>query len=526
MSNSLLPRLKEVVFKKRRNVLMYGEGGTGKSYNIKLLLQEAIKKQKVMHLTSTTGLSALAIDGMTIHRWSGIKLGEEPIDIIISEIYKKNRECLERWKTTDMLVMDEVSMLGKKTIQLIDQVGRKIRKIDKPFGGIQVILTGDFCQLPAVNDAYCFESDTMKELNLYPIKCDIPYRYPDIKHFELLQRVRKGEMISEDITLLQSRVDCYQEYLTNQDKKNKKVKKEGAISLDDIKPTRIYALKRDVDRENTIELKQLPGLASGYTCYDQFFKTRSGLRKKAKTEEEVEVPADEQEAYGDYLETLAKEQLQFKIGAQVMLTCNADPDSGLVNGSRGIVTGCLAEGVKVLFRNGVETIIGFNEYKHKDAKYKVIRHQIPLILAWTTTIHKSQGQTLDYVIIDLGTSLFGAGMGYVALSRAKTIEGVFLINFLPEKIYADPKALKYEEELDEIEKNNLQQETQEKEVKEKKEDENEPGLSIEKQLANMTIRDSEQTLDIEGNRDYEEDEIMEGILDEVKRIAEIEEESD
>jgi ATP-dependent DNA helicase PIF1 len=529
LSSTLSPQLYDVIFKKRRNVLIHGAGGCGKSFCLALIKELAIREGKIIHLTSTTGLSALAINGTTIHKFSGIKIGEDPLDIIIRDICYKNKDCLDRWKTTDLLVIDEVSMLGKKTITLVDQVGRNLRKNNKPFGGIQIILTGDFSQLPPVNDSFCFQSETIVQLNLYPVCFNIPYRYPDVRHFELLGRARKGELNDEDIKLLESRVKCYQDYLSKQKFSNSKERQEGEISIEDIKPTRIYSRKDDVDRENLIELNKLSGSNARYTCHDQFFK---GKKKDSKKKEiETEPPIDDKEAYGEYLDNIVKKYVLFNVGAQVMLTVNLDQDGGLVNGSRGVVISCLAEGVKVLFLNGSEVLIGLHTFTYNDKKYKVIRHQIPLILAWSCTIHKLQGSTLDYAIISLGTSIFQAGQGYVALSRVRTLQGLFLIDFIADKIYADPKALEYEEKLLAIEKGNMEKEKLEekkdaREAKEEqKEDENEPGSMDEKMtelsllslsLSSLSSRSflssPGKSLDMEGNRSYEDDELVNEML--------------
>jgi ATP-dependent DNA helicase PIF1 len=140
----------------------------------------------------------------------------------------------------------------------------------------------------------------------------------------------------------------------------------------------------------------------------------------------------------------------FKVGAQVMLTYNLSIEDGLVNGSRGIITFISpdSKNITVLFKNGITSVIPYNLYEFEDDHVKVQRHQIPLVLAWGTSIHKSQGSTLDYAIIDLGPNIFSPGMAYVALSRVKSLDGIYISSFLNGKLYADKDALDFEDQMD------------------------------------------------------------------------------
>ena len=147
------------------------------------------------------------------------------------------------------------------------------------------------------------------------------------------------------------------------------------------------------------------------------------------------------------MDNIAEREIYLKPGAQVMLTTNLDVESGLTNGSRGVVMECGDNSITVKFKNGnIIPIIPY-PYEHEDDDVIIVRHQFPLRLAWSYSIHKSQGATLDYAIIDLGTSLFCPALGYVALSRCRTLEGLFIVNIVPSKIKADPEALEFEEKL-------------------------------------------------------------------------------
>ncbi len=161
MSNEipLLPEVREAVFENEQNLLMYGVGGTGKTAQITCIKNYAYQHDIPLAVTSTTAKSAILIGGETIHRWSGIKLGDKPVLTIVNDILRNNKRARDNWIKTKILVMDEVSMLGKETFEKLDKVGRAVRREPYlPFGGIKLILTGDFAQLPPVKDEFCFKS--------------------------------------------------------------------------------------------------------------------------------------------------------------------------------------------------------------------------------------------------------------------------------------------------------------------------------------------------------------------------------
>jgi ATP-dependent DNA helicase PIF1 len=470
----LYPQLYEAIFKDKRNILISGIGGTGKTYSLQLIREECGKLGIKCDMTSTTGISAHAIKGTTIHRFSGIKLGKKPLNVILSDI-KKRKEILKGWKEAQILIIDEVSMLGAKTLTLINQVAQYIRygnrrmkiynkknrenideehlsdeEIDKssndckkdfpvlPFGGIQVIFSADFLQLPPVNDEFCFKSSVWEQLNLFNFRMIHPYRYTDHKHFQMLSRFRTGDFTEEDITILRTRIKAYNEYR----------QKERCGMINGIKPTRIYSLNRDVETVNLQELEKLDTDMIEYECTDTIIpKIKEKKGKNNDTKEEKTCNHFLITEYTEYLDNIADRNIYLKEGAQVMLTVNLDIELGLTNGSRGIVLACNDNSVTVKFMNDKTIDIIPYPYEYQDDNVLIIRQQFPLKLAWSYSIHKSQGATLDYAIIDLGTSLFCPALGYVALSRCRTLEGIYIVNIVPEFIKADPEALKFEQEL-------------------------------------------------------------------------------
>ena len=424
----------DLVFNKRKNIFLSGSGGVGKSYLItKILKPEAERRKKIIAITSTTGVSALGIGGTTIHRWSGIKLGKESVYAISTNIRERNKDCYSRWKDTNILVIDEISMLGLQTFEKIDKVGRNICENELPFGGKQLIVSGDFLQLPPVGDLFCFQSELWEELDFRIFRLIIPKRYPDVNHFELLQRYRMGTQTKEDNKKLHQRYDAYIKYIREGGDKNRR-----------IKPTRLYSLKKDVEQHNLDELSKLPGETFTYNAINNIClkEEDASLHKKKKILSEKEKNDCIQ-----FLDTVVDSQVYLKPEAQVMLTFNLDPDNGLVNGSRGVVVKCHPDHAEILFKNGIVSMIFFNAYEFDDGKLKMIRFQIPLILAWAISGHKSQGCSLDDVIEDLGPSIFSSGMGYVMLSRVRTLDGLLLSNLDTKKLTANKEALKFEEEL-------------------------------------------------------------------------------
>lgn len=495
MSLSKLEKdIEKFIFKKKRNVAFSGPGGTGKSYQIRRLKNLANSFSVNCDVTSTTGVSALSVGGVTIFRWSAIKIGKDPVMVIVGKIMN-NKDILKRILSAKILVIDEVSMLGSKIFNLVSEVCQRVREeYDSPFGGLQIVLSFDFLQLPPINDDFAFTTDLWRELDLKYFKFEIPQRFPDIEHFELLKRCRIGQLTKKDVSKLKGRVTAYFDLM-----------RKGGISKMEIKPTKIYSKKADVEKENMDELAKLPGDPVGYKARDTFVllkKKKEKLLKKKKSkkekkEEPVEIiekswldkildpvvqmkenidhllnPSNEGKKpdiidkkdiddYTEYFNTIVPPILFFKPGAQVMLTYNIDVEGGLVNGSRGVVISCDPDGLTVKFLSGLVIKIPFNKYEFEDNKMKVTRLQVPFILAYAISIHKSQGSSLDCAIVDLGPSIFASGMGYVALSRVRTLEGIYLTNFMEKKIYADENALIFEEEMDQIIINQAEEESEE-----------------------------------------------------------------
>jgi ATP-dependent DNA helicase PIF1 len=402
ITNSSFEELKHIVLNEKRNVFLSGAGGCGKSYLVQQLKKECVKLGVKMTVTSTTGISAVNIGGSTIHSWSGIGISTN-IDQICNTIVKFKKTS--QWKETKILCIDEISMLGKQTFEVLHHVAQNVRRnFDKPFGGLQVILTGDFMQLAPVKDEFCFKSTLWESLNLHNIILKNPFRFSDMKYYEMLQRIRHGKQTVQDISLLQDRVEAYKKY-----------------QVQDINPTTLFSTNINVDEYNNKELLKIREKEWIFTAKDSDpFATRifntSGI----------------------------PEVITLKRGAQVMLTRNLDLEKELCNGSRGVIMHIETGNVYVKFNNGDIHPIAHFTFEVEDGGILRSRVQMPLKLAYALTIHKSQGSSLDCAIIDLGPKLFSSALAYVALSRVRSLDGLYISSLSPTKIKCDQEAMEFD----------------------------------------------------------------------------------
>lgn len=394
------------IFNENRNIFLTGSSGTGKSFLVNKLRDKVRENDDIkIEITSTTGISSFLIKGRTIHSFSniGILKPNQSVNDVIKKM-KKNKDAIQRIKNCNVLVIDEISMLSKIYFDMLNQTFKIIRKSNLPFGNIKLIITGDFMQLKAIDDTYVFESDAWKELNLYTIILQKIYRQTDEKYIGILSRIRLGIVIPEDNVELFKRFKAYKET----DFENIKVK-----------PTLLTSTRIDVDNVNKEELDKINGDLVNYKAYDELKK---------------DIISD----------SIAPLNLQLKIDSQVMITVNIDVENGIVNGSRGIITELQNDLIGVKLVNGENIYISRHQFTiEEDNKVIAIRNQFPIILAFCLTIHKCQGCSLDSAIIDIGYSTFGFHSVYVALSRVRSLEGLYLKSFIPSKIQVDPKAIEF-----------------------------------------------------------------------------------
>ncbi len=425
------------LMKKGKNIFLTGQGGVGKSYLLKVFVKWCIQNNKLYGITSTTGVSALLIGGTTVHSFTGILLGMEDKITLLERVRSRDKP-FKRWLYTQVLIIDEISMMSSELLEKLDYIGKKIRKSTKPFGGIQLIFSGDFGQNPPVRSDYCFKSSVWDLLIDTTIYLTENMRQADPTFQTVLNEVRLGEPSSKTIKILQSRIGA-------------QIKSpEGII------PTKLYSHRASVAKINHDSLMNIVTPENQLRCYN----ANDNVRRKDGNI----VNAKYKEQYLSRIDKIfqAVKKLELCIGAQVMLIFNLDLKGGLVNGSRGAVIDFKNELPVVRFMNGIETPINKASWSmNLSGDVVVFRKQIPLILGYAITIHKAQGSTLDCAIIDLGTTIFTYGQSYTALSRVKSLEALSIVTFDSGKLVASPYVIEFYRK---IEQNNIFDKVQENNI--------------------------------------------------------------
>ncbi len=395
------------------NVYLTGSAGSGKTY----LLNEYISYLKShdipVAVTASTGIAATHMNGMTIHGWAGIGI-KEIMDEHDIELLEGKQYLWKRFEKARVLIIDEVSMLHAHRLDMVERVCRRFKRSDKPFGGLQVILSGDFFQLPPINRSN--ETD-LKDMVLYseawrimnPAICYLTeqHRQEDETLTLILNAIRDNSIDVLHYEHLESRLN---------------------VDLDaGIRPTKLYTHNANVDTENSVELGAIESDEHLYRMTSTGPEALVEILKKS---------------------CLASEELRLKVGAEVMCIKN-NFEEGYVNGTRGKVVDFLdSDGTPIIELYNGKTLYARPETWaiEEDGKVKASLSQLPLRLAWAITIHKSQGMSLDNAEIDLSRT-FAYGMGYVALSRVRTLSGIRLVGFNPDALRVDPKVLEFDQDL-------------------------------------------------------------------------------
>lgn len=371
------------------SVLLTGPAGAGKTFVLNQFVRLSKASGKHVSVTATTGLAATHLGGTTIHSWAGIGVADSLPSGFAEHIAKGRREIIER---TDVLIIDEISMLHDFRLDMVDEACRLVRRKDEPFGGIQLIMSGDFFQLPPINrgdsraGGFVVHSEAWRELDPSICYLQEQHRQDDEELLDILNALRAGDIRRHHAEKLLARVD--------------EQPPENTIL------TELHTVNVDVDRLNTEKLKELSG--------DELFYTETTTGS------------------ANYIENLqrsvlAPATLQLKKGALVMAVKNA-ADRKYANGSIGTVVDFEpgTEYPVVEFRSGTTVTMTPDTWELRDGdKKRASITQIPLRLAWAITVHKSQGMTLDAARIDLRKA-FVEGMGYVALSRVKNLRNLYL----------------------------------------------------------------------------------------------------
>jgi len=405
-------------FKKEKSIFLTGPAGTGKSVTLKEIIKYCEEENKNFGVTATTGTAGFLISGKTLHSYLGIGLAKDSPKEMFEFVRYKLTHVAKKLRELDVLIIDEISMLDKELFEKISAYLCLLRRNSKPFGGLQLVLTGDFCQLEPVNGEYCFLSDVWKKINMETIYLHKLIRQDgDTKFQKMLSKFRYG-ICSE------------KNYQTLLSLKN--------TEFGDVKPTKLYPRNVDVDRINKEEYDKL--IKSGAEIIKYTTKLPSTNKK-------------DKERSDKWIKSLElPEYVELCIGAQVVILANINQDAGIVNGTRGVIISLNKNRVTIKRVNGMIIDIEYHKSVNIEDKDLVVEY-MPLKLAYALSIHRSQGMTLDAVEIDIGQKIFAAGQAYTAISRAKNLKSIkvvavsknsFIVNQFVKDFYQ-----KIEDELEE-----------------------------------------------------------------------------
>jgi ATP-dependent DNA helicase PIF1 len=417
------------------NIFITGPGGTGKTALIRKIHADAVKRGKDIQVCALTGCAAVLLEckAKTIHSWAGIGIANGAIQVIVNRILK-NRNTKANWKAIDILIIDEVSMMSQKLFELLDLIGKACRKDPRPFGGIQVIFAGDFYQLPPIGNKdeiettkFCFESSLW--LQTFPLANHVQllhiFRQNDPIYQSILNQVREGRLKKSSNELLIQHAA-----------------REIPSELP-MRPTKLYPTRHKVEAINSVEMMKLRGDEYRYEI-----KHHTDLEMTAQ-DRMVRLGYSKEQIHTElmYLQgnIMCDEIIKLKIGSQVMCIANIELSNGdmLCNGAQGVVMGLTSQGMPtVRFNNGYQMNMSYHVWPSESIPGVGVS-QIPLILAWALTIHKAQGATLELAEVDVGSEIFECGQSYVALSRVKSLEGLYLSAFDSKRIRINKKVQEF-----------------------------------------------------------------------------------
>ncbi len=424
------------------NIFISGPGGSGKTFLIKQIVNHAKLNSKQCQVCALTGCAAILLEcnATTLHSFAGIGLANGTVNQVVDRV-AGNKKKRANWNKTKLLIIDEVSMLSSKLFNIIDLIAKRVKKErDKPFGGIQIIFAGDFYQLPPVGEEsdpdtlkFCFESPIWNEtftLN-NQIILEKVFRQTDEKYAKILNKLRVGKITKSGIEELKKCV-------------NKKI--DNTCS-----PTIILPRRKDADKINNDEFSKLEDKEEKIYKASNADLTEMQLNKEQIQEiEQLTYNKTERDFEFEFLSNnlMVEKEIKLKIGSKVMCVCNLNIDGTkpIVNGSQGTVIDFKNNFPVVKFTNDLIQTITPHVWQSERILSVGVK-QLPLIYSWAITIHKAQGITLDQALIDIGKQVFECGQTYVALSRVKSLEGLYLKDFDYNKIKVNNKVKLFYEKL-------------------------------------------------------------------------------
>ncbi len=409
------------ILKLGHNVFLTGPAGSGKTFVLNKYINFLKDNYVDVGITASTGIAATHMGGTTIHSWTGMGIKDFLNSGELEEL-KSRKYLRDRFDRTQVLVIDEVSMLHHFRLDLIDQICRHMKNNDKAFGGMQIILCGDFFQLPPISRSgeplaqFAYEAEIWKEANFKICYLEEQHRQTDSAFLKVLNEIRGNRLSEEGMKHLKSRQA-----------------KSSGLTLNNLEPTRLHTHNIDVDEINKRELEKLHGQQREYQMESKGRKPLVDSLIKS---------------------CLAPEVLKLKVGAKVMFVKN-NFEEGYVNGTLGKIVSFCADGPVVQTARGKNIYVKTASWMiEEEGKPKATIGQYPLRLAWAITVHKSQGMSLDAIEVDLSKS-FEKGMGYVALSRVRSLEGLTLLGLNKMAVEVRGEVLDFDEELKEISNKHL-----------------------------------------------------------------------
>jgi ATP-dependent exoDNAse (exonuclease V) alpha subunit len=399
------------ILKLGHNVFLTGPAGSGKTHVLTKYLDYLKKNYVAVGVTASTGIAATHINGTTIHSWSGIKIDSELTDEEIKEL--ATRPYLQKNFEANILVIDEISMLDAKRFDLVNRVCKAFKNNSLSFGGMQIVLCGDFFQLPPVSDdennpaEFAYKSKSWKEAGLRVCYLGKHYRQKDKSFIRALSDIRNSTVGQPAVTAIRSRLN----------------EKLG----DDVVTTKLYPTNREIDTINYAELAALPGPEKKYEMKSR--GSQLALINQLRNN------------------CLAPELLRLKENAVVMFVKN-NFRKKYANGTLGKVVGFNDDDFPLVRMNSGKVVVASPEKwsLERDGHLLAEIEQVPLRLAWAITIHKSQGMSLDAAEMDL-SGVFEDGMGYVALSRVRSLKAISLLGIRDHAYQVSPEVLHFDQEL-------------------------------------------------------------------------------
>jgi ATP-dependent DNA helicase PIF1 len=397
------------ILSSRRFVLVSGKAGSGKSYVLRKLFDVLTDCNISVSVVAPTGVAAINANGTTIHRWLGVSCD------LRANTYKRDHKTIN----TQVLLIDEVSMVSCDVFEYIDLFMRSRKRSTIPFGGLKIVMFGDFLQLPPITSQkqkFIFQSKLWSDINVYRYTLTSSHRHGDLQYLKILNEVRIGKMSPSSKKILSERV---------------LLPPEGTLF------TRLCVYRKKAAQFNQSELDNIQKPSTTFSCKISLRSNTNG-----------NVTQNDWKSYKKTMWFIEKfvpvpKELILKVGATVMMRCNTLLGSGICNGSTGKVLSCGLNCVRVSFEGGV--VVDIEPYKfivkNNDSSH-VIFEQIPLSLAWAITIHKAQGLTIDCALVD--TDCFECGQLYTALSRVRNLNSLFIDTLYDDGLIINEDAITFE----------------------------------------------------------------------------------